>query len=115
MNKIEIKLKECCLSCEHFDSTGVRNISMTSGYYAGERVIACGHMDVCAMYNGAEKMMIKKKPVNIEKTDGNISKASCPSCGHDFPDLGGMYEIVFEVDMYDYCPRCGQAIDWYGI
>ncbi len=54
MEKIKIKLRECCLTCEHFDPSGIKGLSM---YYAPpcgcgeiERVIACGHMAVCKMY-----------------------------------------------------------------
>lgn len=51
MGKIKIKLKECCLTCEHFDSSGIKGF----GTYIAcceepERVIACGHMVVCKTY-----------------------------------------------------------------
>ena len=56
MEKIKIKLKECCLTCEHFDPSGIKGV----GAYIvccgePERVIACGHMEVCAKYNNAEE------------------------------------------------------------
>jgi len=51
MEKIQIKLKECCLTCEHFDPSGIKGFI---GYIACcgelERVIACGHMEVCRTY-----------------------------------------------------------------
>lgn len=55
MGKIKIKLKECCLTCEHFDPAGIRGFSMysiapTCGCGEPERVIACGHMAVCKTY-----------------------------------------------------------------
>lgn len=51
MKKIEIKLKECCLDCEHFDSSGCVGLNPTA-CYCGEykRTIACGHMEVCKRY-----------------------------------------------------------------
>lgn len=57
MNKIKIKLKECCLTCGHFDPSGIKGLG---GYFMSccgepERVIACGHMEVCAKYSGLEQ------------------------------------------------------------
>lgn len=51
MKKIEIKLKECCLTCEHFDPSGCTGLA-PSVFCCGEpdRVIACGHMAVCKEY-----------------------------------------------------------------
>lgn len=52
MEKIEIKLKECCLTCEHFDPNGIIGLTYPVYTYAEpeERVIACGHMAVCKVY-----------------------------------------------------------------
>lgn len=52
MNKIEIKLKECCLTCEHFDPNGMKGLTYPVYTYCEplERVIACGHMEVCKTY-----------------------------------------------------------------
>ena len=52
MEKIEIKLKECCLACEHFDLSGIKGLSYPVFVCGGEpkRVIACGHMNVCKTY-----------------------------------------------------------------
>lgn len=62
MKKIEIKLKECCLTCEHFDPSGIQGISPYTicapaccGEY--ERIIACGHMKVCKTYLETEEIM----------------------------------------------------------
>lgn len=51
MKKIEIKLKECCLTCEHFDPSGCSGVVPTV-FCCDEpdRVIACGHMAVCKEY-----------------------------------------------------------------
>lgn len=51
MVNIRIKLKECCLTCEHFDPSGIKGF----GAYMAccgkpERVISCGHMEVCKTY-----------------------------------------------------------------
>ncbi len=48
MERIEIKLKECCLTCEHFSPDGVIGFGMCP--LDGKRVIACGHMPVCQRY-----------------------------------------------------------------
>lgn len=55
MEKIKIKLKECCLTCEHFDPSGIKGI-VYPVVCCGEleRVIACGHMEVCCKYLGCE-------------------------------------------------------------
>lgn len=51
MKKIEIKLKECCLKCEHFDQSGIKGLVYpTVCCGEPERVIACGHMAVCKQY-----------------------------------------------------------------
>lgn len=58
MKKIEIKLKlkDCCLTCEHFypDGSGL-SVYSVCGCGNEKREIKCLHMPVCKMYNGAEK------------------------------------------------------------
>lgn len=45
--RIEIKLKECCLTCEDFNPLG----SFGFGYgLTDDRVIVCDHMKVCWKY-----------------------------------------------------------------
>lgn len=100
MKKIEIKLKECCLTCEHFDPSGCVGI-VPSVFCCGEpdRVIACGHMEVCAKYN------------NAGATDdfGWVERAIPP-------DLGLPPGIVYECKRCNeisrkrstFCPHCGQ-------
>lgn len=50
MDKMEIKLKECCLTCEHFylrtDLLGIYGHSLDCN-----REISCVHMPVCKIYN----------------------------------------------------------------
>lgn len=53
-----------------------------------------------------------KKPVNVCYCEGKIESAECPSCGYDFPDIGGVCESYHECEQYSYCPDCGQRIDW---
>lgn len=56
MNKIEIKLKKCCLTCEHFDPSGIKGLSFyTACCGEPDRVIACGHMAVCKTYLESEE------------------------------------------------------------
>lgn len=72
MKKIEIKLKECCLKCEHFDSSGIQGLSTYPLSCCGEpeRVIACGHMAVCKEYNDDCK----------NSTDSVIRCRDCAHC-----------------------------------
>lgn len=49
MEKMQIKLKECCLECEHFYlDTG--SIGCYGVCVSDERKIACVHMPVCYKY-----------------------------------------------------------------
>lgn len=51
MGKTEIKLKECCRDCKHFDTSGIKGCGPYIAHYKEKkRVIACGHMEVCKMY-----------------------------------------------------------------
>lgn len=49
VEKIEIKLKECCLSCEDFNPSGII-LGFSCCGIDGKREIACGHMKVCYKY-----------------------------------------------------------------
>ena len=54
MDKLEIKLKECCLTCDHFYlDTGKIGI-MGCGPF-GPRELSCLHMPVCGRYQADEK------------------------------------------------------------
>ncbi len=114
MNKINIKLKECCLTCENFDPSGIKGLSpFIACCGEPERVIACGHMEVCWKYNAKElDSQIPQKPINVKKQENKICNATCPSCGYNFPDIGGAWESYGEVEQYPFCPECGQKIDW---
>ena len=49
MDKLEVKLKECCLTCEHFYlDTG--KIGIMGCGPCGPRELACLHMLVCGKY-----------------------------------------------------------------
>lgn len=63
MGKIKIKLKECCLDCDYFDTTGIKGFgSFIACCGEPERVIACGHMEVCKKYiESAGKIESKEK------------------------------------------------------
>lgn len=51
MGEIQIKLKACCLTCKHFDASGIMGLSPYIACCGDfERVIACGHMAVCKIY-----------------------------------------------------------------
>lgn len=81
MKKIEIKLKECCLTCEHFDPSGCIGL-VPSVLCCGEpdRVIACGHMAVCAKYNGIIEP-VRCKDCAFRGTDECAMNYTCSNCG----------------------------------
>ena len=68
MEKIEIKLKECCLDCEYYYPEG---IGMGSFVACGscKREISCLHMPVCKQYNN-----------DCKKSADSIVR--CKSCAH---------------------------------
>lgn len=73
IDKMEIKLKECCLTCEHFSlRTDVLNVCGARSN--DKREISCIHMPVCKEYNE-----------NTEITDTNSRLNNglkrCPFCG----------------------------------
>lgn len=53
MEKLEIKLKKCCLTCEHFYLDAAR-AGITACAICGPRELSCLHMPVCGKYQ-AEK------------------------------------------------------------
>lgn len=59
MEKMEIKLKECCLTCEHFylrtDFLGIYCSCENN-----KREISCVHMPVCKKYLESEHQLDKK-------------------------------------------------------
>lgn len=54
---------------------------------------------------------IPTKPVNI-KIGTYVECAECPRCKEPFMDIGGVAEAYGEVWQFNYCPECGQRIDW---
>lgn len=103
MKKIEIKLKECCLTCEHFDPSGCNGI-VPSVFCCGEpdRVIACGHMEVCEKYNNSIKM----------EDDFGWIEHELPSVFWDkvIPSFSYECKKCHEASkiMSKFCPHCGQ-------
>lgn len=59
MEKLEIKLKECCLTCESFfldnGTLGVMGCGPS-----GPRELRCLHMPVCGMYQAAGDTLVSK-------------------------------------------------------
>lgn len=51
LDPIEIKLKECCLTCDHFFLDNGK-LGFMGCATSGERGIACIHIPVCGIYNG---------------------------------------------------------------
>ena len=79
MDKIEIKLKECCLTCEHFDPRGVIGFGMCATLDGG-REIACWHMKVCAKYNEISPV-VRCKDCTLRGTEDCAMQYSCTECG----------------------------------
>lgn len=95
MEKIEIKLKECCLSCEHFDSSGIQgflSFPSLSCCREPERVIACGHMEVCYKYMGLKSQdtdqIVRCKDCQFWKTKEDM-----------FVDIGGESHKIGECSL----------------
>lgn len=64
--------------------------------------------------NEAIEKQIAQKPANIKRDGATVSDAYCPRCEYGFPDIGGISEYYGLVEQYDYCPECGQKLDWSG-
>lgn len=79
MEKIEIKLKECCLECESFSPDGVIGL-MGAVTRDGKRAISCGHMAVCAKYNDAVPV-VRCKDCAWRRTGGCPMQYACEVCG----------------------------------
>ncbi len=102
MKKIEIKLKECCLTCEHFDPS-VCTWLFAPVLCCGEpdRVIACGHMEVCKKYSSVESEKSFWTRIEYINKDGVCGKAvwACKSCG------------AHVAERTTFCPYCGARND----
>lgn len=46
------------------------------------------------------------------KANGDKECYACPTCGYDFPDIGGVNESYGESETYSHCPECGQKISY---
>lgn len=79
MEKIEIKLKDCCLTCEHFSPDGVIGFGLCTTF-DGKRMISCGHTEVCAKYNGAVPV-VRCKDCALRRTEGCPMQYACEVCG----------------------------------
>lgn len=51
-----------------------------------------------------EKQIPKKPDVSAYNEDGSLLMYKCPSCASS-------YDIDYD-GQFDYCPKCGQLIDW---
>lgn len=68
----------------------------------------CDDNFIFALKDAVEEMKYRypKKPIK----DGEYY--SCPCCKTQFPDIGGVSEYYGESEKYNFCPECGQAIDY---
>ena len=109
VKKIEIKLKECCLTCEHFDPSGCIGLSIaTICCGEGERVIACGHIAVCSKYNEADKEENNSEWIALDLTP-DIDKSE-PSKHVGFRDTAYQCRKCSEIvkEKTEFCPHCGR-------
>lgn len=51
VEKMEIRLKECCLTCNDFEASGAIGFLAS----ATNRYIGCSHMNVCYKYLGMKR------------------------------------------------------------
>lgn len=96
MERMEIKLKECCLECEHFSLDTARlNFYPTCG--CTERKIACTHMPVCDKYN-SETVIEQLKchgPVHV------LSECTCEAKVEYDADLWFSVDEAMPKEKYD--------------
>lgn len=104
LDPIKIKLKKCCLTCEHFDPRGVLGFGMCA---SSTREIACGHMEVCAHYAEESNPLITNQDgwisVKERLPDANVEfvLAAC------FGKFGGPNTVPFlTVAKYSYVGDC---------
>ena len=62
--------------------------------------------------NYYETIMYSLEKQIPQKAIDNNNFYSCPCCKYEFPDIGGIAESYGESEKYDYCPKCGQAIEY---
>lgn len=70
MEKLEIKLKKCCLTCEHFYLDGAK-AGITACVLSGSRELSCLHMPVCWKYM-IDDAQGHKDPVGEPGQMGNL-------------------------------------------
>lgn len=58
MDKLEIKLKDCCLTCDNFYLDNGR-IGLIGCGPCGPRWLSCLHMPVCSKYHAADTLADK--------------------------------------------------------
>lgn len=99
---------EVCEECNAFpmDSSTCEDVAK-EGYKALEEVREYRKLGTLAQVKEATEKNKPKKPdyEGDGYSDGEIAYDTwiCPNCGVK-------YEVDYEV--YDYCPDCGQKIDW---
>lgn len=98
MEKMEIKLKECCLTCDNFYlRTDLIGVYCSCGN--DKREISCVHMPVCYKYNNMETKEKNGEPLKAKWeyfSSNGVRTPKCSNCG--YVTLSGEYS---------YCPHCG--------
>ena len=59
--------------------------------------------------NAIEKQIPKKPKGETDPMFGDVATV-CPNCGNR-----GLVNPFVKSKVYDYCPKCGQALDWSDI
>ena len=85
-------------------------------YKEALEALECGHLDTVdiepymqAICESLKKQIPKKVKREFLAVGGAITCIEaeiCPNCGKD------IYDDEVEVSYYEYCPDCGQALDW---
>lgn len=104
MERMEIKLKECCLECDHFDLDYAKlNVFPTCGC-TDRRKLACTHMQVCHKYIDSEITEEKFIDDFLSRKHGAAEFACDANIKHK-KDLWFSVEDAMPKEKYD--PGCG--------
>lgn len=82
-----------CLSCEYYASAEEEKEAMVLAIAALEKQIP--------------KRKLEKSPYNE-----NLFGLRCPSCGERVGNYNGRLNTFSHMALINYCPKCGQAIDF---
>lgn len=88
----EILLKQFDKSCGNYSYQNAHKIDLEQALFIGAKAL--------------ERQMPKKPKGETDPMFGDV-KTVCPSCGN-----ANLVNPFVRSRVYDYCPNCGQALDW---